>query len=34
MKIWLAKQGVKVLGKVADKVLKAREIKRLRDYVE
>ena len=34
MKIWLAKQGVKALGKVADKVLKAREIKRLRDYVE
>ena len=34
MKVWLAKQGIKAVGKVADRVLKAREIKRLRDYVE
>ena len=34
MKVWIAKQGFKILGKVTDKILKAREIKRLRDYVE
>jgi hypothetical protein len=34
MNAWIAKQGLKALGKVTDKVLKAREIKRLRDYVE
>ena len=34
MKVWIAKQGFKVLGKITDKVLKARELKRLRDYVE
>ena len=31
MKVWLAK---KVLGGITEKVMKAREIKRLRDYVE
>ena len=31
MNIWLAK---KVLGGITKKVMKAREIKRLRDYVE
>lgn len=31
MKIWLAK---KVIGGIANKVIKAREIKALRDYVE
>ena len=31
MKIWLAK---KLLGGITEKVMKAREIKRLRDYVE
>jgi len=31
MKIWLAK---KIVGGIANKVIKAREIKALRDYVE
>ena len=31
MKIWLAK---KIIGGIANKVIKAREIKALRDYVE
>tara|TARA_Y100001938_G_scaffold141017_1_gene210168 strand:- start:242 stop:559 length:318 start_codon:yes stop_codon:yes gene_type:complete len=38
MKFWvaniLAKQGGKALGRLTDRVLQAREIKRLRDYVE
>ena len=34
MKVWIAKQGFKIIGKITDKVLKARELKRLKDYVE
>ena len=34
MKVWIAKQGFKIIGKITDKVLKARALKRLKDYVE
>ena len=34
MNLWATKLGLKGLDKLISKVLKAREIKRLRDYVE